>query len=217
MFREKYPIGAICSLLIVLLLTACNSKLEDTVEYTIEQPGQHTVEPPEPNSPLGPLVMEEAQLLITTKTAVEFGDLEFWKSAGQSAYPILHPRFASVNDFASQMDQYTSVFDFQCQAVLRYPKESNSGDVEDQILSLVFTASGNDSYQEAAETHSVLVPELGVFEVRYLVDENNELAFYLDDAGFIASNGEDLEELYQNFISSRKNRLGDGLLIDPCP
>lgn len=212
MIRKKYIFGAVCSLLVALFFSACNSKIEHTVEYTVE--------PPNPISPVGPLIMEEDQLLINTKSAVEQGDLEFWKRAGQSAYPILHPRFASVNDFASKMNQYTSVFEFQCQAVLRYPNESSSEGVGGQILSLVFTASGNDSYQAAAEAHTVLVPELGVFEVSYLMDENSDLVFYLDDTGFIASEGETLEDLYKNFISFREKMLdkhGWELQIDPCP
>ena len=118
MIRQKHPIGTICFLLIVLLLSACNSKT------------QLTVEPPKPISPLGPLVMEKAQLLITTKTAVEHGDPEFWKNAGLSFSPILHPSFASVDDFVNRMDQYTSVFDFQCQAVLRFPKVTYSGELK---------------------------------------------------------------------------------------
>ncbi len=205
MVSRKHQIGTVCILLIAIFFSACNSKT------------QFTVEPPNPVTPTGPLNMEEAQLLLNTRSAVEQGDPEFWKNAGESFYPILHPSFASVDDFVNRMDQYTSVFDFQCQAVLRFPKVTYSGDVKGQILSLVFTASGNESYQAAAESHAVLVPEIGVFEVRYLMDENQDKSFYLDDAGFIASSGSTLEELYQNLISSRKNRMGEGLQIDPCP
>lgn len=114
------------------------------------------------------------------------------------------------------MDLYTRVFDIQCQVVLRYPSLSYTGELEGQVLSLVFSASGNDLYQES----DMLVPDLGVFEVSYLVDENDAMAFYLMNASFIASEGETLEDLYKNFISFRVERLDkDGweLQIDPCP
>lgn len=195
--------------LFAFVLGACQGKTDSEPYPTL------IVDPPAVPTSSGPIVMEVDELILATIFAVEQGDKDFWTLAGNSYYPALHQSYTSVDDFVSQMDQTTKAYDFQCRSVQRYPWLNYYGGVEGDLLSIVFTASGNEFYDESG----VLSPEMGVFEVSFLIGDNDDI-FHLQSTGFPASSGETLEELYQNSISYREERMGQSnkeLQIEPCP
>ena len=202
MGQHKYALTVGCLVFMAQIITACvNPQKQDLPPTSIVEPGAV------PTS-AGPLEMDSDLLLVQTKAAVEQGNRDFWLQAGQSFIPGLPPEYTSVDEFVDQMDLYSQVFDLQCQLVLRYPW--NDGYVG-EVVSIVFSASGNEDY----ESSEVLVPEIGVFEVAYLVDDGNTSIFNLVRSSFISSTGETPDEKYQNLISFREGRME--LNKFPCP
>lgn len=206
MIRHRYLIFFLIPVLLVFSISACQATPDKDLNPT------SIVEPPAVPTSAGPLTIEADQLLMRTRVAVEQGDRDFWALAGGSYYPALHPSYSSVDDFADQLDQITRAYDFQCQAVLRFPWLDPSAGGDRELLSILFSAAGNETYPESG----VLTPEIGVFEVAFMIAEDGEI-YQLQNAGFTSSTGETPEEQYQNLISYREERIDQTLQLEPCP
>jgi hypothetical protein len=193
------------------LLTSCKSSSDFNQPTSI-------VEPPARETPLAPVNAVESDLLDRTKRAFLDGDQIFWEEASTITYPVLHPRYETKEIFIEEMTNYSSLYDFSCQSVLRYPATDFSDWTGAEEIALIFVGipkAGEEFFQNSSAPNTI-----SVFEITYLTNGEKPPAYYLYRYGFPWSEGDTVQENYDSFLSMRKDtasKFGSEITVESCP
>jgi hypothetical protein len=198
-------------LLLIVLSTSCRSAAKSIEPTTI-------IDPPARSTPLTPTYLSESEILSNTFEAFLTGNRDFWDDISYTAYPVLHPSFESREFFIEAMIEYSELYDFSCQNVLRHPAIVFTDWDGAEEITLVFAGiplAGEEAFQNSGTPNAI-----SIFEVTYLTNGDDPPAYYLYRYGFAWSEGDSIEENYESFLNMRKQTVSKynlDLTIAACP
>jgi hypothetical protein len=198
-------------LFVAIFCTSCTLNSNDLNPTSI-------VEPPERHTPVEPINYSESELISQTIQAFLTGDREFWTEVSTAAYPFLHQRYETEEDFIGEMIKYSEYYALRCENVLKYSSVPLSNWSGFEVTNVVF--SGTPIAEEDEFDRSMFTNSVSIIEVFFVSRGNDSSNYFLGDVGYQVPEGETVQEKVEAFIEMKRTTLtkyDEELVIDACP